>query len=231
MENEAQNPATHESGSGTSIEKFKTPEERDKAYLELEKLSYAQTQRLADMERKLTDLEVAATQRPQPEPDYRSFTDMYPSRKSPEQHETELASRILTKPSDVFREQEARLRREMMAEMQQALMTQAAVNRWQVENPHLAKHEELISAFVAKQPGNLPPYERLKRAGDEASKYIANLTQTNNKPGVKLDSAAYVESPSSGTSGQTAPVTAPSEEDDLTEMIRERAAIQAKKRL
>lgn len=224
-----QNPVTPESGSGTSIEKFKTPEDRDRAYLELEKLSYSQTQRLADMEKKIADLEVAATRTP--EQDNRSFTDMYPSRQQADQRETELASRILTKPSDVFREREEAIRKNVMAEVQMAMATQAAVSRWQMENPHLAKHEELITAFVGKQPGNLPPYERLKRAGEEASKYIAGLTKGNNNAGAKMDSAAYVESPSSGSDGQTVTPQVPSEEDDLTEMIRERTAIQQKKRL
>src|SRR5688500_1080557 len=104
MIDESQDPATQDSGSGTSIEKFKgSPEERDRAYLELEKLSYSQTQRLSDLEKKLEQME--QMQHQAAPADHRSFTDLYPAAQPQlDRRETELASRLLTKPSEVLKQ-------------------------------------------------------------------------------------------------------------------------------
>lgn len=231
MANEPLEPTTPESGAGTSIEKFKTPEERDKAYLELESFSREQARRLADLEKKLETIETVPTQ-PQPDPYGRSFTDLYPSRQQLDQRETELASRLLTKPTEVLREHAEMVRKQTMQEVSQQLAAQQAIHSFQVSNPDLAKHEEIVAMFVRRQPENLSPTERLRRAAPEARKYIAELVKTNPSVSPALDPATYVESPTQRPSGQTiAPAPEPSEADDLTEFIRERSAIQQKKRL
>jgi hypothetical protein len=220
-------PATPESGSGTSIEKFKTPEERDRAYVELERLAYSQTQRLADLERKLEGLE-----QPAPAPE-RSFTELYPS-SQPKlyQRETELASRLLTEPSRVLREHAEFVRQNTIREVEQLISHQDAIARFKQANPDLAAHEEIVGMFVRKQPSNLSPSERLKRAAPEARAYIASLARNSNQASTTLDPATYVEAPTS-RSAPAAPSQAsqPTEDDDLSEMIRERSALQNKKRL
>jgi hypothetical protein len=229
---EPQDPATQDSGSGTSIEKFTSPEARDQAYLELEKLSYSQTQRLADLEKKLEAMEVMQQQAsPQ---DQRSFTDLYPSQQPQvDKRETELASRILTRPSEVLREHAQYVRRETLKEVQQEMQAQRAIDRFQVENPDLARHEDIVSIYVRRQPDNLTPAERLKRAAPEVRKYLADIAKGNNQQASQqLDPATYVESPTSHPSGApAAPAQPQSQEDELSEMIRERHAIQDKKRL
>jgi hypothetical protein len=229
---ESQDPATQTSGSETSIEKFKTAEDRDKAYTELEKLSYSQTQRLAELEKKL-DHAMEMQQQAAAPVDNRSFTDMYPSREAQDKRETELASRILTNPSRVLQEHAESVRQQTLREVSQLMATQNAIARFQTKNPDLANHEDLVTIYVRKQPESLSPSERLDRAGQEVRKYLGSIVKGNNQQSQdKLDPSTYVESPTSQPSGTaSAPAAAPSQEDDLTEMIRERNALQAKKRL
>jgi len=231
IEPNAETPATPESGSGTSIEKFKTPEDRDRAYVELEKLTYSQTQRLADLESKLDQM--TQMQQQAAPADNRSFTDMYPSQQQADKRETELASRLLTRPSDVLREHAEMVRRETMREVQGELHAARAIDRFQMDNPDLVKHEDLVGLYVRKQPTNLSPAERLKRAAPEVRKYLASIAGSNQQPASQsLDPNTYVESPASGQSAAPAAPAAPaSQEDELSEWIKERAAIQASKRL
>jgi hypothetical protein len=226
MANEPQNPATQDSGSGTSIEKFKSTEDRDKAYLELERFSHTQAQRLAELERKLESIE----QPPVEQQDNRSFTDLYPARPQVDQRETELASRLLTKPSEVLREVAAYARQEAIRETQMAMQARDTIARFQADNPDLARHEEIVAMFVRKQPENLSPSERLRRAAPEARKYLSDIAKNINPQSAQLDPETYVESPTSRSSGSSQPVVEEqSDEDELTQMIRDREALQQKK--
>lgn len=229
MANEPQNPTTPESGAGsdaTGIAKFKTPEERDRAYLELEKFSHSQAQRLADLEKKLEAIDTSA---PAPDPyQGRTFTQMYPSQQERDQRETELASRLLTKPSEVLREHAQMVRQETIKEMQHMVTNLDAINRFKSDNPDLAKHEEIVAMFVRKQPENLAPAERLRRAAPEARKYISEIAKTSTPTQTPLDPSTYVEAPTSRPA-PSAPAVEPTEEDDLSSWIRERSAIQQKK--
>ena len=230
MANEPLDPTTQDSGQGTSIEKFKSPEERDRAYKELEKFSHVQAQRLADLEKKLESLEQPQHQ---PQEDYRSFTDLYPAAQPQlDQRETELASRLLTKPTQVLREHAEYVRQQTMREVESMVSNMDAVNRFKNENPDLARHEEIVAMFVRKQPSNLSPAERLKRAAPEARSYLASIAKSSVSASPTLDPSTYVEAPTSRPSQSTASVAQePSEEDELSEMIRERSALQQKRRL
>jgi hypothetical protein len=229
MTDESQNPTTSESEAGTSIEKFETPEARDKAYLELEAFSKTQARRLSDLEKKLDEMAQPAPR--EPESDQRSFTDLYPAAQpSQDQRESQLASRILTTPSQVLREHAEYVRKETLREVNSILVAQQAISNFQRENPDLANHEGIVRMYVDRTPQSLSPAERLKRAAPEARAYLASIAK-GNPASTNLDPANYVESPTQRpTSAAPAPAQ-PSEEDELTEMIRERSAIQAKKRL
>jgi hypothetical protein len=231
MANEPLVPTTQDSGQGTSIEKFKSPEERDRAYLELERFSHTQAQRLADLEKKLESLEQPQPQHPQE--DYRSFTDLYPAAQPQlDQRETELASRLLTKPTQVLREHAEYVRQQTMREVESMVSNMDAVNRFKNDNPDLARHEEIVAMFVRKQNANLSPAERLKRAAPEARAYLASIAKSSVSASPTLDPSTYVEAPTSRPSQSTSSVAQePSEEDELSEMIRERSALQQKRRL
>lgn len=228
MANEPLNPITPESEQGTSIEKFKTSEARDKAYLDLEKFSHDQAQRLADLEKRL---DAQANSQPQPEQDQRSFTDLYPSRQQQDAGETELASRLLTNPSQVLREHGEYVRNQTMQQMHVYVQNMEMINRFKSDNPDLAKHEEIVGMFVKRQDQRLSPKQRLDKAIPEARAYLASIAKSGNTAQPSLDPNTYVEAPAGQAVTSTAPVKAASEEDDLTEFIRERSAIQAKKRL
>ena len=228
MANEPQ-ATTPESGAATSIEKFKTPEERDKAYLELEKFSHTQAQRLADLEKKLD--EFAAQPQPQAQ-DNRSFTDMYPgARPNVDQNETELASQLLTRPSEVLKRHAEYVRQQTLREAQALIAAQDAVNRFRTDHPDLAKHEEIVTMFVNKQPTNLPASERLKRAIPEVRSFINGIAKGSNPATPNLDPATYVEAPSSQAAVPTATPVQEQPDDELSDFIKERSAWQAKKRL
>jgi len=232
MENETI-PGTPDSGSGTSIEKFKSPEDRDKAYLELEKLSYSQTQRLADMERRMDDM--ASTAANAPQVDHRQFTDMYPASNRQtdlQERETQLASRLLTKPSEVLREHAQYVRQETLKEVDNLMARQGAIARFQQKNPDLVRHEDLVATFVRKQPESLSPSERLDRAGSEVRKYLADFTKNIN-PVQSLDPNTYIESPTGTGGAQTSARVQPepTDDDELSSFFRERSEVRDKKRL
>jgi hypothetical protein len=233
MANEPQNPQNPvEDGPGTSIEKFKTSEERDRAYLELEKFSKTQAREMAEMKQRMEQWE---SQYAQPAPqDNRSFTDLYPSQQQYQQQvqgidqrEQELASRLLTRPSEVLRQLRQEANRDAMA-----LVTNLdAINRFKADNPDLAKHDELVGVYVRRQPENLPPHERLRRAAPEVRKYLQSIAKSGHQQPIELDPDSYIEAPTQRAAPPAPPPAPPSEEDELTELIRERTAIAAKKRL
>jgi hypothetical protein len=210
---------------GTKIEKFKSADDRDKAYLELETQNRDQARRLADIEAKL-DAYATMTPAPQEAPQ-RSFTDLYPSQKSDNEREAELAAKLLTRPSEVIRDIERRTREEVMREVRAHSANEAVVSRFRTEHPELAKHEEIVAMYVRKQPENLSSEQRLRLAIPEARKYIASIAGTSST--TTLDPAAYVESPTQRSSAAPAVAQETSDEDELTTLIRERSALQQKR--
>lgn len=226
MADETQVPTTPAgSEPGTSIEKFKTPEDRDKAYLELEKQNSEQARRLADVEARLEAFAVMAPPaQPAPQP---SFTDLYPSQKTNQEREQELAARLLTRPTEVLETYGRRVREDTLNEVRAQLDNERLVNRFRSDHPDLAPHEEIVAMFVRKQPENLPSAHRLKLAIPEARKYLATLA---GKPVTQtLDPSTYVEAPTQRPSAPATVAAEPSEEDELTASIRERAALMQKK--
>ena len=210
---------------GTGIEKFKSAAERDKAYLELESQNRDQARRLSDLESRFETISAAPAAAPVQ--DNRSFTDLYPSQKTDEAREAELAARLLTRPSEVLRDVAARVREETMREVRAHTANENVVHRFRVEHPDLAKHEEIVAMYVRKQPENLSSEQRLQRAIPEARKYIASIAGTSST--ASLDPAAYVESPTQRSGAAPTTVAEPSDDDELTTIIRERATLQQKR--
>ena len=128
-----QTPQLEGSEPGTGIEKFKTAAERDKAYLELESQNRDQARRLADIEAKLDAVSAPQQYAPHAPQDQRSFTDQYPSQKSDNEREAELAARLLTRPSEVLRDIERRTREQVMSEVRAHSANEAVVNRFRSE--------------------------------------------------------------------------------------------------
>lgn len=233
MANEPLNPTTPpvEPGEGTSIEKFKTGKDRDQAYLELEAKSRENDRRLAELEQQLERVSTAH----QPDPYAgRSFTDLYPGTQPGQgvDPEHQLASRLLTRPTEVLKDVYQRAVNDTMAQVTTYMQQQDLVNRFKNENPDLARHEEIVAMYVRRQPQNLSSEERLRRAAPEARRYINDIAKAGGGQGASLDPASYVEAPSGQRTPVTAPVTKePSDDDELSEAIRERNAFQQKRRL
>lgn len=210
-----------EGSEGTAISKFKSAQDRDNAYLELEKKSRLDSQRLADLEAKLEQLATLTSQGSQrQEEDQRSFTDEYKS----QDEVKKFWARFAVKPEEVFQERE----NQMMGRMMAVIETKSAVEDFKNKNPDLAKHEELVSIFVKKQPTNLSPAERLKKAAPEARKYLAELARSGvSSQEDKLDAETFVESPSNARESVPAARSKEENDDPLAEVIREHSARRA----
>jgi polyhydroxyalkanoate synthesis regulator phasin len=208
-------PIQENSEAGTAISKFKTAQDRDNAYLELEKKTRLDSQRLADLEAKLEQLaDMSVSQGAPRQEERREFSDEYKNQEQLKQ----FWSRFASKPDEVFAEREERIINRVRAEM----TTRSAIEEFKSKNPDLAKHEELVTIFVQKQPTNLSPAERLKKAAPMARAYLAELAQgASSSKEDSFNSEAFVESPSGSREG--APSKKDEEEtlDPLAEAIRE----------
>lgn len=208
---------------GTSIEKFKTGKERDKAYLESEKQLRAQGQKMADLETKVDQLaSIAASRQADAEPQQERITDTYKSQEELKR----FWERFATKPQDVFDEVVERAVVRSRAET----LARDAIQDFKRENPDLAKHEDLVSNFVGKTDPRKSPRDRLRLAAPEVRKYIAELAKGGSRTESELDANAFVERPSgSRDSGQHAITEEPSNEDELALAIKEHSNQMAKK--
>lgn len=220
QENNAETESSED--AGTSIEKFKTGKERDKAYLEAEKQLRFQSQKMADLESKVDQLaSVAASKQADAEQQER-FTDTYKS----QEELKHFWERFATKPQEIREEwiQEAVVR------ARNELVARDAIQDFKRDNPDLAKHEDLVSTFVGKTDPKKSPRERLRLAAPEVRKYIAELAKGGSKTEAEVDTNAFVEGPSgSRDSGQRTTTTEPSEEDELALAIKEHSNLMAKK--
>ncbi|MCI0526264.1 MAG: hypothetical protein L0Y56_02250 [Nitrospira sp.] len=222
-EGQLEGATTSESEGGTSISKFKSAEDRDKAYLELEQRSTVQAQELAEMKRQMEDFRSSVAQRTDSQEDQRQFTDVY---KSQDQLK-KFWERFASSPDEVFQEREQKLLNAW--EQRQAIKDAArdAVAEFKIKHPDLAPYEEIVSVYVQRQPQNLTPRERLERAAPEARKMIAGIAQKGSSAGGQAtDPATYVEAPSGSRQSvaKATPPVAESEEDILSEYIKERRA-------
>lgn len=215
------------SDAGTSIEKFKTAEDRDRAYLELEKKTRTQDQTMAELQEKVDQLAALAASRQTPEDQLEKrgsdFADTYKS----QDELKKFWERFASKPQEVFQE----LQEKTVQAVRNEMLARDAVNEFKREFPDLAKHEELVSIFVNKTDPKLSPRDRLRKAAPEARKYLAELARSGQgKEGDTLDSDAFVESPSG--SRDVAPKSTPkpsTEQDELAEVIKEHSNTMFKK--
>jgi len=210
-----------EGSAGTSIEKFKTGKERDKAYLELEKHSSRQNQKMADLEAKVDQLaSIAASKQADEQPE--KFSDTYKSQEELKR----FWERFATKPQEVFEE----VVEKAVGRSRVESLAREAIQDFKRDNPDLARHEDLVSSFVARTDPKKAPRERLRLAAPEVRKYIAELAKGGSRSEEKLDADTFVEGPSgSRDSGQRSTVSEPSEEDELALALKEHSALMAKK--
>ena len=230
MEGQEQNPegsTTPETPEGTQIPKFKSAEDRDRAYLELEKRAHETAQELSEMKRKLEDFSSSVQMQQQaPAAPEQSFTDAY---KTPDELK-KFWENFAQRPQEVFNQWRQDTINEIRKEQMVREMARDAVSDFKAKHPDLAQYEEIVSIFVQRQPQNLSARERLERAAPEARKMIASIAQKGGSQPQHQDPSTYVESPSANRDGapkiQPKPVT---EESDLAEYLRETREYQAKK--
>lgn len=217
---EATTPSTED---GTQIPKFKSAEDRDTAYIELEKRSHSQAQELAELRRRMEDYSQSQQLPSQRDSQGPSFTDQY---KSQEELKA-FWNRFASNPKEIFREVQEEVLREAEARVVMRDQARDAIADFKVKHPDLAPYEEIVTMFVTRQPTNLSARERLERAALEARKMIANIAQSGQpSPAPSVDPSTFIESPSSSRAGGTkAPVAkTASESDEVDDYFAERRA-------
>lgn len=222
---EQQDATTPESNDGTQIPKFKSAEDRDAAYLALEKKSHETAQELAEMKRRMEDFQASQAMQPA-EP--KEFTDVYKSNEELKK----FWDRFAQKPHEVFGEWAQQTLSAF--EQRQSIKDAArdAITDFKQKHPDLAPYEDIVSIYVQRQPANLSAREKLERAAPEARKMITQIAQKSPAPAHQLDASTYVEAPSGNRQGVptvAAPV-AKTEEDALSEYLKERSDYRAGKR-
>jgi len=109
---------------------------------------------------------------------YRSRDDDY-NRGRSQQEEDIDAAEFLTTPGKVLQRREAKLRAEFKREQEQrtaAIVGNAAtVLRFQMKNPDLDEHEDLVSSFLNRQPTSDPLSTRLNNAAKATRQYLARI--------------------------------------------------------
>lgn len=207
---------------GTQISKFKSAEDRDKAYLELEKQAHAQAQELAEVKRKMEDFSASTAV----QQDQQQFTDVYKS----QEELKKFWDRFAQKPQEVFGEWAAQTMDAVEKRIAVRDAARDAISDFKNKHPDLAPYEEIVSIYVQRQPTNLSPRERLERAAPEARKMIASIAQRGTNQTQDLDTSTFVEAPSTNRepSSRTVSKAAP-QEDALSEYLREQNSMMAKK--
>lgn len=208
---------------GTQIPKFKSAEERDAAYIELEKRAHSQSQELAELKRKMDDFEASKeVQRPA---QGEQFTDVYKS----QEELKKFWERFAAKPQEVFGEWASQTMKAVEERIAYRDHARDAVAEFKAKNPDLAPYEEIVGMFVQRQPENLSARDRLERAAPEARKMIASIAQRgSNSPQGMQDPNTFVEPPS-GTRTSGAPKATAKEENAVDEYLREQAEIAFKR--
>ena len=220
-------PTTPEGETGTAIEKFKTAEDRDRAYVELERRATQDAQEKAELKRRLEDLESSQYRTQRPAQDQREFTDVYKS-----QEETKkFWERFADKPTEVLGEVVQRSLNLFEQRQAQRDTAREAIEGFKNKYPELAPYEDIVTAYVLKQPSNLHPRERLERAAPEVRKVIARIAGNKNpSKDSSFDAETFVESPSQNRGGSEPRETKPAKpEDALAEYMKEQETYMAKR--
>ena len=233
--NEPTTPVTEPDGnrSGTSIDKFKSGEERDRAYTELEKLTRTQAEAVATLSKQVEDLTVTIGGAQQQ--DYGQYDQGYgrgqPQHQVPSQQET--MRRFYSDPLGVIDEKLNHVANTVLTAIDQRLANQAMIDDFKRENPDLVRHEAIVASFVRNQPQNLPPKEKLMRSAKDARAYLADIARGQGSPQqTNADPNTYVEPPT-GTRTVVAPTTEPelSNEDETVKWLKEREVMRHKRML
>jgi len=222
-----QDATTQEGGEGTAISKFKSAEDRDKAYLELEQKHSQQAQELAEMKRRMDDFSQSQQLKDQQQ-DQRTFTDQYKSADELKK----FWARFAENPQEILGAVEERAIQK--AEQRIAIREAARdlIADFKAKNPDLAPYDEIVTVYVNQQPTNLTPRERLERAAPLARKMITQIAQKGGNANVTntiTSPDTFVESPSGNRQAAPAAPQKASEEDALTEYLREQSEMMAKK--
>jgi hypothetical protein len=161
--------------------KFKSAKDLEKAYTELQSLRSKDSDRLARLEEKYEEIELA--NQPEPELEPAPITE----------DKTDLLARFYSDPAAVLKAEREAAKAEARAEAQQLVAAERTLSRYYAANPDLVQHEELISFAFKKTPANLNPAERLSRAGDRVREMLGSPKAPKAKGGLTADD--FVESP------------------------------------
>src|SRR3990167_164394 len=228
MAEEVKGQVTPAAGSGSEggkkkiAGKFDTLEQAvEEGYTGLEKLVLGQGEKIAALTKVL---EAALTADPgaPPREDDRRGGDY--NRRPADDNQINPAD-FIANPSAELDRRDERLLKGVVRIVTDAMAGREAVDQFKRENPGLVKHEKLVKAFMRETNPRDSIEDRLKAAGKEAEKYLADMkAEFAGKKGKAPEGDDFVESPRGPVS--RAPFSnVPAEEDEekeLAEYIRER---------
>lgn len=116
-------------------------------------------------------------------------------------------TKFLVNPGEVLREREARLMRNMASVVENVVGNAMVVAEFKRQNPDLAPHERIVSAFMRETDSTKDYASRLADAAKMTKEYLVTLRAANggnmNPPPT---GGNYVESPRGGGTGGIPPI-------------------------
>jgi hypothetical protein len=172
--------------------KFKTLDEAEKSYKELERKFHDGNEKFTRFESRLDRLE----QLPVDEGYGRGQVYVPPQQTSGDDN-TQLLTRFYSDTKGVLAEVEERGARRayqlVTSEQRKAQDYQARVAQWTQDNPDVAAYGDLLTHYVGQTDGRLAPETRLDRAAVQVRKRVLELkgkpTQQNDDPAQFVDGA------------------------------------------
>jgi hypothetical protein len=206
--------------------KYKTAEELEEGYKQLQGLTTRVSQRVADLE---YQMEQDAAQR-------NVVTNTDQGAQDPNGFANIFSSKLFTDPEGTLASREQKLRDDIRREVQTTVSAAALYQRFLGRNPDLEPYEDMLVQFINREHPQSPANERLENAGKALRAEIQKIRATGNRQtGRAANANEFVESPDQLGAGDRQAIVPkeqePSEEDRLSEYLKERAQVVIKKRI
>jgi len=134
---------------------------------------------------------------------------------------------FLSNPNKALDAREASLEKRIGGVVKSVVTNALAVNDFRIQNPDLASHDKIVTAFVPETDPRKSVAQRLTDAGKLAREYLAKVAADGKDPGHKPPVGEHVEGPRGGEPPRRA---VPGDENveegekELADYIRERQA-------
>lgn len=215
MANEGQNTNQQTSNSQSAGDageklifgKYKTLEEAEKGYKELEHKYHAGNERFSQFDARLQELETRRHPTEEVDDGYgrgQQFVIQQPQQQ--QQQNTEILTRFYADPQGTLQQIEERAvqraEQRITERQRKAQNYQDRVANWAAQNPDVAAHGDLLSFYVQQTDARLAPETRLDQAAERVRKRVLEFKGSNQSQQKAED---FVDGAVSGHAGGGAP--------------------------